>query len=464
MTRHLLSLPIPYFDQVSSGSMMTRLVNDVNSLTDFFQSGFVSVLGNCASLCAIFFGLFMLNFKLGLILFFSFVPIAVICVLFSQKLRMVYEETRNRLSELNSKLADVLFGMRTVRALGIGERKYAELTSQVRKYADAQTKMVGTFALFHPTLTLGTGILLLILIALGIPMVGAHELLVGQWVAALSYVILLQQPLVEISDRWNYFLAGLTGINRIQEIMRVLPEPQSGDHASEFSSLEFRDVHFRYAQSKSEALLQVNLTIQRGDWIGIFGESGSGKSTLLQMLYGFYTATSGSIFWNGSDFKKIKLASLRSHFGVVEQFPFIFSGTIKENITLFGEYPYDEHILRKKFEGYLLIESLLALADFEVSERGNNLSMGQKQMVTFLRAYLAKPDIWILDEATAFFDADAEQEVLRALSGLVSERITVIQVAHRPEALLQMKRIIQVSQGQVRELPQSLQSTQPDLK
>ena len=451
MVSHLLKLPIPYFDQVSSGSMMTRVVNDVNSLTDFFQSGFVMVLGNLASVVAIFAGLFSLNVKLGLVLLFTFIPIVVLCVFFSRKLRGVYEETRNRLSELNAKLADFLFGMRTVRALGLGERKYKELSQNVQDYANAQMKMVGTFALFHPTLSLGTGVMLMLLIGMGIPMVASGHLLVGQWVAALGYVIVLQQPLLEISDRWNFFLSGMTSVGRIQEVFDEVPESSEGERAPSFQSIEFKGLNFGYAGSKDHSLRKVDLEIKRGEWVGVFGESGSGKSTLLQMLYGFYSPSDGAIEWNGKPYSHFNVQSLRGHFGVVEQFPFLFHGTVRENISLFGRFQFSESEIHAKFKGYPLIESLLGMLDFVISERGENLSMGQKQMITFLRAYLANPEIWVLDEATAFFDREAEEEVLRALDALSDQGITVIQVAHRPEALVRMRRLISVAKGHVHE-------------
>jgi ABC-type multidrug transport system fused ATPase/permease subunit len=455
MVSHLLKLPVPYFDQVSSGSMMTRIVNDVNSLTDFFQSGFVSVLGNFASVGAIFFGLFTLNFKLGLILFSAFIPIAILCCLFSIRLRAVYEETRNRLSELNAKLADFLFGMRTVRALGLGSRKYQELNRNVQDYAGSQMKMVGTFALFHPTLSFGIGALLMLLIGLGIPLISTGALQIGQWVAALSYVLVLQQPLIEISDRWNFFIAGLTSIDRIREVFAEIPEHSGSITAPSFASIDLQNVEFRYPEGKTRSLNQVTIRLNKGDWIGIHGESGSGKSTFLQMLYGFYRPNTGSIFWNGRPYADYELSSLRSHFGVVEQFPFLFHGTIRDNINLFGRFTFSESELKQVFIGYPLIESLLCMLDFEISERGENLSMGQKQMITFLRAYLAKPEVWVLDEATAFFDHEAEEEVLRALDSL-AVGVTVIQVAHRPEALVRMKRMIEVAHGRLIEKQQSL--------
>ena len=447
MVSHLMRLPISYFDRVTSGSMMTRVVNDVNSLTDFFQSGFVSILGNIASVVAIFVGIFSLSLRLGLLLTMTFLPVVLLCVYFSNRLQTVYEASRNRLSELNSKLADFLFGMRTVRALGLGRQKHQELNQNVRAYAKSQMNMIGTFAIFQPTLSLGIGAMLFVLIAVGIPMVSGGALLVGEWVAVLSYVVILGQPLMEISDRWNFFLAGLTSLARIQEVFAEQAEESGDVGTAQFSVLEFKAVNFRYQDSKTLALKNVNLKIERGDWVGIYGESGSGKSTFLQMLYGFYVPSLGEIRWNHSNYFNYRLSHLRGHFGVVEQFPFLFQGTVRENITLFHRFKLDELKVNLIFKGFPLIESLLKMLDFEISERGENLSMGQKQMITFLRAYLSVPQIWVLDEATAFFDHDAEDEVLRALDHLASQQITVIQVAHKPEALKRMRRRFRVDQG-----------------
>jgi ATP-binding cassette subfamily B multidrug efflux pump len=450
MVTHLMKLPISYFDQVSSGRMMTRVVSDVNALIDFFQSGFVSVLGNLASIIAIFVGLFSLNLKLGTVLFGSFLPVAVICVFFSKRLKLVYEDTRNQLSSLNGMLADFLFGMRTIRSLGISGPKYRELNTQIERYATSQGKMVQTYALFQPTLTLGTGVMILLLIFIGLPLVGTSGMKVGEWVAALSYVVLLQQPLAEISDRWNFFLAGITAIDRIKLVFDELPERFGQVKASSIEVISFEDVGFTYRGSKTGALTNVDLEIKRGEWVGIYGPSGSGKSTLLQMIYGFYLPTEGRLRWNGIPYHELNLHELRSHFGVVEQFPFLFTGTIGENISLFGEHSLNVEQIRQEFKGFRLIENLLSQLNFEINERGNNLSMGQKQMIAFLRAYLARPEIWILDEATAFFDTEAEQELIRALLRLGPE-ITVIQVAHRPEALSTMHRLIRVNQAQVEE-------------
>jgi ATP-binding cassette subfamily B protein len=210
-------------------------------------------------------------------------------------------------------------------------------------------------------------------------------------------------------------------------------------------------VSFTYPEANVPSLHGVHLKIRRGDWIGIHGESGSGKSTFLQMLYGFYHPKQGNLKWNGHAYASFDVTSIRANFGVVEQFPFLFHGSIRDNISMFGRFSFSEPELKQRFAGFALIESLLSMLDFEISERGENISMGQKQMITFLRAYLAKPEVWILDEATAFFDREAESEVLRALTALKGEGVTVVQVAHRPEALSQMKRMMRVANGRMSE-------------
>lgn len=449
MIRHLMALPVSFFDRITSGGMMTKVVNDVNSLTDFFQSGFVSILGNFASLVAIFIGLCTLNLKLGLILLAAFVPSIIACFYFSNVLKGVYELTRNQLAFLNSILADFLFGMKTIRSLGLSHLKLQKLNRQIQKYAQAQMKMVRTFALFHPSYTFGTGVMLLLLVVLGIPMVQDDTLKIGQWVAALAYIVALQQPLTEISDRWNFFLAGVTSIERIIEVFGEVPEQAPGGNrppAPAPLQIEFDRASFQYPGSSRGALSQVTCGINQGDWIGIYGESGSGKSTFLQMIYSFYPAQSGEVRWNGRPYSSLDTRSIRGYFGVVEQFPFLFTGTILENISLFHPERLDLAALADEFKGYPLIESLLARPHHEMTERGGNLSMGQKQMIAFLRAYVARPKIWILDEATAFFDPEAEAEVMRSLERLGPD-VTVIQVAHRAEALVRMKRRFRIHQG-----------------
>jgi ATP-binding cassette subfamily B multidrug efflux pump len=451
MVSHLISLPVPYFDHVTSGGMMTRVVNDANSLTEFFQSGFVSVLGNLGSLLAAFIGLFALSPKLGGGLFLVFIPFVWASARFSRQLRRVYEEMRSRLSELNSQLADLLFGMRTLRALGLNARSHEALRNRIEAYAQSQRGMIRTYALFHPTITLATGIFLLLLMGFGLPLVEEGELKVGGWIAALSYILMMQQPMTEISDRWNFFLAGLTSIGRVKEVLDAAPEPSGESSAGRFETLRFENCSFRYPGAERLALRQVNLEIRRGDWVGVFGESGSGKSTLLQILMAFLEPSEGRMLWNGVDGAQMDRASLRARFGVVEQFPFLFSGTIEENITWFGSRSWDRKALLERFRGKELIVSLLERPRGRVSERGANLSLGEKQMITFLRAWLARPEFWILDEATAFFDPQAESELLAVLEEERASGVTVIQVAHRPEALRRMGRWISLCSGDLQE-------------
>jgi ATP-binding cassette subfamily B protein len=452
MIDHLMKVPVSYFDRSSSGQIMTRVVNDVNSLTDFFQSGLISIVGNGASVVAIFVGLFSLNFNLALFLLLVFLPFAYACMIFSRKLRVAYEETRNELSHFNSMLADFLFGMKTIRSLSLTKQKDAVLTGQIDKYSSAQVKMVKTFALFNPVLSLGIGMLFFVLILKGIPMVDQGTMKTGEWVAVLSYIFSLQQPLMEMTDRWNFFLGGLTSIDRIRNVFSETLEKTGELKPEKLKRIELKNVSFQYHSGTKKVLSDANLVIHAGDRIGVFGETGMGKTTLLQLLYGFYHPTQGEIAWNSNSisYDQYCISDIRNYFGVVEQFPLLFSGSVKENVSLFGQFDFDPEKLKIKFKKYPLISSILNRLNEEVRERGSNFSMGEKQMISFMRAYLKQPQIWILDEATAFFDPEAEKEFMDALATLGSE-IVIVQIAHRKEALEQMHRLLKVEQGQVLE-------------
>ena len=219
-------------------------------------------------------------------------------------------------------------------------------------------------------------------------------------------------------------------------------------NAQAIQVIQLKDVFFSYQTSSKNVLTHCNLEIRAGDRIGVFGETGMGKTTLLQLLYGFYQPTQGELSWNSIPYSQYSIADIRKHFGVVEQFPLLFSGTVGENISLFNQYEFNPEQLRKLFNGYPLILSILNRLNEEVRERGSNFSMGERQMISFLRAYLKKPQIWILDEATAFFDPAAETEFMNALDTLGSG-IVIIQIAHRKEALTGMKRLLKVEQGLV---------------
>lgn len=447
LVEHLFRLPISYFDRNTSGRLMTRIVNDVNSLSDFFQSGFVSILGNAATIAAAFGGLFSVHWGLGFVLLGLFTPVLILCGYFSKKLKRSYENSRNQLSLLNSFLADFLFGMKTIKSLSIEDKKLNQLDQQINQYANAQMQSMHNFALFHPTVSLGIGVLLMFHFWFSLGWVEQGILSAGSWVAVVTYILMLHQPLVEITDRWNFFLVGITGVQRIQEVMLEPPAEAPFKMKPGFKEMELKNVDLEY-DSGVRALQEVNWKVRAGERVGIFGESGAGKSTLLQLIYGFYQPTRGTVkwYWNSE-------IDANSCLGVIEQFPFIFSGTVRENITLFGRFSVDWSQLQNQFKSYTLARELLLNPERYLHERGSNLSMGEKQMLSFLRAFVSRPEVWILDEATAFFHPEAEKEVLQAILEFSSQS-TVIQVAHRPHALELMNRWTRVSSGRVEDLPQ----------
>jgi ATP-binding cassette subfamily B protein len=226
-----MKVPVSYFDRSTSGQIMTRFVNDASSLTDFFQSGMISIVGNIFSVVAIYIGIYSLHHRMAWIMLLVFIPFFASCVFFSGRLRDAYEESRNQLSHFNSMLADFLYGMKTIRSLSLSFLKNQLLSKQIQNYSDSQVQLVREFAFFNPILSLGIGVLFLVLVLTGIPLVDSGEMKTGEWIAILSYIFMLQQPLMEITDRWNYFLAGVTSIQRIKNVFDEKEEKLKGAFA-----------------------------------------------------------------------------------------------------------------------------------------------------------------------------------------------------------------------------------------
>ncbi len=447
LNRHLHRVPVSMFDRMPSGRIMTRVAFDVGSISDFYQSGFISIIGNILAIAATWIGIFQISFDIGILLFAIFIPMVLVCVYFSDRLKKNYELSRAQLSTLNAHFADFLNGMKTIRALGLKKIKYGILKDGADKFGTIQFGISQTFALLHPTISLAIGLMMIVVVSKGSNQISEGTLSLGHLSALLTYIGLLFNPLVEMTDRWNFFVQGVTAIDRIQEIVKEQIEQDGVQKAPPFLDLELKDVSFSYSKSGKDSVLNnFNLKISRGDWIGIHGPSGSGKSTLLQLILAFENPSQGQVSWNGSSYLDFKRQTLRRKFGLVEQFPQLFAGSVEDNITCFGNVQPNWKDLEAELSEFPLAYSVVSNRSKRVEEKGNNLSMGERQMLAFIRALVTQPEIWVLDEATAFFDLIAEKECLDILERYRSRGITVIQVAHRQSVLKQMTRKLSMFQ------------------
>lgn len=447
---HLQKLPLSVFDRNPAGRLLTRVTNDIASLAEMFAAGFVSMIGNILLVAGILTWLLVLDLRIGLIVGSVFPPLVWASVHFSGKLRIAYRDARSKLSALNAFLAENLLGMRVIHLFN-RQKLHIERFGKINSwYTQAQVASVRVFAYFQPTITWASAVAMSLLIWFGGRESLAGSLKPGMLIACFSYVLSLFQPMREIADKWNVFLSGMASAERVFGILEwPIEEESNAENESAFhdaraqakklrettlGEIVFENVWFAYESvdgNERWVLKDFSLKIPAGSKVGIVGATGSGKTTIISLLLRFYEPQKGRILLDGVDIRTINRRELRTLFGIVQQDVFLFSGSVAENVDFWGSIASDslnDQNGDAKVEGLAL--KWKEIRDRELLERGVNLSVGQRQVVSFARALNTDPAIWILDEATANMDSGSEKELGDWLAKASSGR-TSLSVAHR---------------------------------
>jgi ATP-binding cassette subfamily B protein len=462
---HLQRLPISVYDKTPAGRLLTRVTNDIASMSDMFSAGFVSMISNFLIVVGLLVGMLILDLRLGLITISVFPPMILASIYFSQRLKISYREARSKLSALNAFLAENIMGMKVLHLFN-RQKLHMERFNRINQwYSDAQIGTVKVFALFQPTITLASGAAVALVIAFGAN-VASNGLKVGVLVTFFSYALAAFQPIREIADKWNVFLSGMASVERVFSILSwpiefedELEEKEGAWSEKPVQALPgikghivFENVWFAYTTSSKPngegggehwVLKDFSLEIKPGSRVGIVGHTGAGKTTLISLLMRFYEPQKGRILLDGKDLRDYDKCALRATIGIIQQDAFLFSGSFVDNITFWGDRkvgPEIESLLKEAGCGQWLenTESLL--------ERGSNVSMGEKQILAFARALDKKPAIWILDEATANMDSNSEALLQRSLEQASSGRTSLL-IAHRLATVRQADLIIVLHKG-----------------
>lgn len=429
----LLSLPVSQFHGQPVGRLVTRVTGDVAALSDMFSAGFITIFGNVIFVLGTLVGLLILNVKLGLMTV-ALMPFLVLATQFySTRLHKSYRHSRSRLSALNAFLAETILGMRVIQLCSresVQKERYEILNGS---YTQALIGTVRVFAVFQPVITVFAGLATALAIVFGMQEVMSGTIAVGVLVAFFSYVQALFQPIRELADKWTVVLSGLASSERIFEILdqaseqNKSAEPRALDETPEpyrfKGHIRFENVWFAYS-GENWVLKDFSGEIFPGEQIGLVGHTGAGKSTLVQLLMRFYEPNRGRIWVDGKDIREYDLGRYRRALGLVSQDVMLFSGSIRDNVTLWDE----------KSSSFDLESRMAFISDRQIGERGYNLSAGERQWVAFHRAAYLNPSIWILDEATANIDAGTETE-LEKWFRTGSQDHTALLVAHRLSTL-----------------------------
>ncbi|WHX51491.1 ABC transporter ATP-binding protein [Paenibacillus woosongensis] len=453
--KHIQKLSFNFFDKRPAGSVLVRVTNDVNSLQDLFTNGVVNLMIDCVQLAGIVVILLLINWQLGLAVMITVPIMFFVSTKLRQKIRIAWQEVRMRNSRINSHLNESIQGIRVTQAYTQEQenmRYFDMMNMDSKKSWDKASAMN---QMFGPIIEITGGLGTFILFMLGAYMIQTGQLTIGLLVAFSNYVGNFWDPINRLGMMYNQLLVAMASSERIFEFIDEEPSIADKPGAKPLppieGNIEFKNVIFEYEKGR-QALKGISLNVRSGQSIALVGHTGSGKSTIINLLSRFYDTTEGAVCIDGHDIRDVTVQSLRSQIGIVLQDTFIFSGSIRDNIRFGRLDATDEEVeaAAKAVDAHDFIMKLPGGYDTEVEERGNALSMGQRQLLSFARALLANPRILILDEATASIDTETELKIQDALKVLLKGRTSFI-VAHRLSTIRNADNIVVLDHGEIKE-------------
>jgi ATP-binding cassette subfamily B protein len=453
----LQRLGLDFYERELTGRIMTRMTTDVDALSSFFQTGLITMVNSVLTFVVVLALMLVINVRLGLTLATILPFLIVATILFRKKSSRAYSEARERVSLVNADLQENVAGLRVAQAYRreqVNSDRFAGLSGAYRVARLRAQRLIALYFPFVQALsTIGGAI---ILFAAGSE-IHSGVLTTGSLIAYLLWVDSLFAPVQQMSQVFDGYQQANVGLQRIKALLRTptsTPEPSRPVWPGRLRGrIELRDVRFGYAGTRQEAIGGVSLSIAPGETVALVGQTGAGKSTLVKLIARFYDVTSGQVLIDGTDVRDFDLPSYRRQLGVVPQEPYLFAGTVRDAIA-YGRPEATDAEVEAAARGVGAIEMIARLQGgfrHEVSERGRNLSAGQRQLIALARAYLVDPAILLLDEATAALDLAAEAEVNRATEQLAAQRTTLL-VAHRLTTAAQADRIVVMEGGRVAEI------------
>jgi ATP-binding cassette, subfamily B, multidrug efflux pump len=452
---HLQQLSLSFYNRYSVGRVTTRVINDVSVLRDFVTWTLLAVARDFFTLFGILITMLVMNWKLSLLTFTVLPIMAAVTFVFRKHARENYRRSRMAISWVNSVLAENINAVRVVQSFSREDTNYDYFSNVVNRFnLNANLKAARLSSIFFPSIDfLGSLAAVLVVWITGTAFLG-ETLTPGVLVAFVLYISRFFDPIRDLSLRYDSFMSTMASGERILTLLHAPVEVQDHPDAIEMPPIEgkvrFENVSFAYSQDGQHVLKDVDLDIRQGETVALVGKTGAGKTTIIKLLSRFHDPTSGKIYIDGHDITSVTQQSLRSQMGIVLQDPFLFSGTVRDNIRFGRLEASDEEVeeAAKAVGADEFIRQLRMGYETPVEEGGVILSVGQRQLISFARALLANPRILILDEATSSIDTQTEKIIQDALARLLEGR-TAFVIAHRLSTIINSDRIVVVQDGQV---------------
>ena len=454
--KHMLQFKMKYYDKSAVGRLVTRAVSDIETIASIFSEGLFMIASDLLKMIVVLGFMFYNSWQLTLLVLLVLPFILYATRVFQKKMKIAFEDVRNQVANLNTFVQERITGMKIVQLFTREQTEYDNFKEINDKHRKAWVKTVWYNSIFFPIAEMSTSITIgLIVWYGGLRVVESDALSLGIIIMFIELAQMLFRPLRQIADKFNTLQMGMVAANRVFAILdtdATIKNEGTIEIKNLKGNIEFKDVRFGYIEDE-EVLKGVSFKANAGDTIAIVGSTGAGKTTIINLLNRFYEINSGQILTDDIDITKITLQSLRAEIAVVLQNVFLFADTILNNITLHNPNVTEQDVINaaKEIGVHDFINSLPNGYHYNVKERGVMLSSGQRQLISFLRAYVSNPSILILDEATSSIDSYSEQLIQDATDKITEGRTSIV-IAHRLATIKKADKIIVMDAGQIVEM------------
>ncbi len=452
---HITSLRLTYFDRTPIGISTTRTINDIENINAVFSQGLMTIIADFLTVFVVLGVMFWVSWKLTLVCLITMPFLIAATYIFKEAIKASFQQVRAQIAKMNAFLQERLTGMRIVQIFNAEKQEMEKFTVINKDYTKANIDSILAYSIYYPVVEIISAASLGLMVWYGARESLGGGVTLGALVAFPLYLNMLFRPIRMLADKFNTLQMGLVAAERVFHLLdrtdhiknegKILPTKKLRGEVA------FKNVWFAYTE-QDWVLRNVSFNIQPGETLAIVGSTGSGKTSTISILNRLYETQKGSIEIDGENIRNYELHALRQHMAVVLQDVFLFSGTVLENITLRNDGIGREQVVEsaKMIGAHAFIEKLPGGYDYQVQERGATLSMGQRQLISFVRALVFNPEILILDEATSSIDPESESVIQYAIEKLIAKRTSII-IAHRLTTIRHANKILVLEKGEVRE-------------